>query len=177
MTTARTPRVSARTASRSAKQSSSVRNACTPSGIVVPSPRNGGSTGFDPVASTSRPYRTTLPSSQCTSRSARSIRTTRTPRRTSAGGRAMTSAAYRPASTSASSTRLYGACASSPMTVTPGTRAASRAPAIPAPITTTRAASAVSVVMVSSLCGGCYPTESSLFPGRNLALSVSRSRL
>lgn len=118
----------------------------------------------------------TLPSSQSTALRPVDPHDTH-PRRTSAGGRAMTSGSYRPASTSASSTLLYGACGSSPTTVTPGTRAASRAPAIPAPITTTRAAFSDCVLIPTRVRGGCYPTASLLFPGRNLALSVSRRPL
>lgn len=86
-TTARTP---GRTAAESARQSSMVRKACTPSGRSPPPganrPRSGGSTGLEPVARTRVSYRSVLPSSQWTVRSARSMRTARTPRRSAGPG-------------------------------------------------------------------------------------------
>ncbi len=91
MTTARTP---GRTALDRPRQSSIVRKACTPSGSTwsgVNRPRSGGSTGLEPVASTSVSYAIREPSARCTARASRSIPVT-WPRVSPAGaGRAITS--------------------------------------------------------------------------------------
>lgn len=180
MTTARVPSV---TASDSARQSSIVRNAWTPPGSSVASganrPRSGGSTGFEPVARTRVSYATSSPFSHWTSRRSRSIRTARVRRcGTVARGSSMTSGAYVPASTSASSTRLYGACASSPISMARSPRRwAIRVPARPVPMTTTRPGPVVAsscsygAVMYRSVRGGCFSVASPSFPTRNAALS------
>lgn len=91
MTTAFAP---GRTALDRPRQSSIVRNACTPSGSTwsgVNRPRRGGSTGFEPVARTSVSYAIFEPSAHSTVRPARSMPMTRARVRSAGDGSAITS--------------------------------------------------------------------------------------